>query len=122
MICVSRARASSLLPRLPLSIPFVHFDGVFVRGALRALERIDDDDDDVILSRTNTPSQIHMHAHITLVTVQSPPPVIHGIDKNLLKQASGRCARVAKIHKVNVMLQCVKRVTHLAINAIDITP
>ena len=29
MICVSHARASSLLPRLPLSIPFVHFDGVF---------------------------------------------------------------------------------------------
>ena len=51
-----------------------------------------------------------MHAHITLVTVQPPPPVIHGIDKNLLKQASGRCARLAKIHKVNVMLQCVKRV------------
>ena len=40
MICVSRARASSLLPRLPLSIPFVHFDGVFVRGALRASESI----------------------------------------------------------------------------------
>ena len=40
VICVSRARASSLLPRLPLSIPFVHFDGVFVRGALRASESI----------------------------------------------------------------------------------
>ena len=55
----------------------------------RASRIITADDDDDILSRTNTPSQIHMHAHITQSPFRPLTHVIHGTDKNLLKQANG---------------------------------